>query len=32
MIGTEGFLTDGERSLVERLGVGIATLKIVERS
>ena len=26
MIGTEGFLADGQRSLVERLGVRIATL------
>ena len=31
MIGTEGFLTDGQRSLVERLGIRIATLVTVQR-
>ena len=29
MIGTKGFLTDGQRSLVERLGIRIATLIMV---
>ena len=30
MIGTEGFLTDRQRSLVERLGIRIATLVVVQ--
>ena len=30
MIGTERFLSDRQRSLVERLGVGVATLVIVK--
>ena len=32
MIGTERFLADRQRPLVERLGVGVATLSVVEHS
>ena len=32
MIGTEGFLRDGQRALVERLGLGVAALSLVEQS
>ena len=31
MIGAEGFFTNGEAALVERLGVGIAALAVVKR-
>ncbi len=32
MLGTERFLSDHQRPLVERLGVGISALAAVERS
>jgi hypothetical protein len=31
MVGTEGFLKNGKRSLVERLGVGVTAFVVVKR-
>jgi hypothetical protein len=31
MIGPEGFLCDGQRSLAERLGIGVAALLLVQQ-